>query len=264
MTEKFRPNFLNPEIKVGPLESDKYGGGSFVEVGNLENLPESIREKVPQGYVIKQYRSSDQPMNLARELFLEGSKELKKEISVGGIAKELKHRNLIMKNYFADSLPELIVPTQFVIGRDEKTNKKIIYEIQPRLSEASTASMARDSAFMEPIYRYYHWGVKEDKLVAIECLNKFIVYIKSAFSPEVIDRLKRELPIFIKKITDIRAENKYFPYDCAKLNNLLFTEHGLRLIDTNAVMPIPEGGRQWKSKLYEGSLKILELLKSKV
>ena len=48
MTEKFRPNFLNPEIKVGPLNSDKYGQGSFVNVGNLENLPESIKEKYHQ------------------------------------------------------------------------------------------------------------------------------------------------------------------------------------------------------------------------
>ena len=59
-------------------------------------------------------------------------------------------------------------------------------------------------------------------------------------------------------------KEKYFPYDCAKLNNLLFTEQGLRLIDTNAVMPIPEDGRRWKSTLFEGSLKILELIESKL
>ena len=59
-------------------------------------------------------------------------------------------------------------------------------------------------------------------------------------------------------------KEKYFPYDCAKLNNLLFTEQGLRLIDTNAVITYSEDGRRWKSTLFEGSLKILELIESKL
>ena len=199
MTEKFRPNFLNPDIKVGPLAGDKYGHGRFVDVGNLENLSKDIKEKAPSGYVVKQYKSSDDSTSMAETLFLEGSKELK-GISVAGMARELKRRNSLMRKYFADFLPELVVPTQVIIGRDERTNKKNIYEIQPRLDKASTANFATDDSFMEPIYRYYHFGLKDEKSRADELLNNFIAYIKNTFPPETIDKFKQELPIFVKKI----------------------------------------------------------------
>lgn len=310
MAEKFRPEFLNPDIKVGPLADDKYGRGGFVEVGNLENLPDNIKEKATKGYVIKQYIQSDDPFDLATTLFLENSeegrfledlrllvldfynlyqlnpseneikqiihanskqlftdrfkdaKDLLNLVSIGGIAKELKQRNSIIKNYFAESLPELVVPTQVIIGRDEGSHKKTLYEIQPHLDKASTASYP----FSESFYKYYLWGVEGEKTKAEEVLNNFINHIKNTL-PEKIDLFKREIPIFIKEISEMLAKEKYFPYDCAKLNNLIFTEHGLRLIDTNAVIPTsPEIDwiDKWYWEVFNGSLKILRLIESKL
>ena len=68
---------------------------------------------------------------MARTLFLEGRRNLKKDFSIDGIARELKHRNSFVKNYFANSLPELVVPTQIIIGKDERTNKNYLRDSAP-------------------------------------------------------------------------------------------------------------------------------------
>lgn len=49
-------NFLKPKVKFGALDKKGFGQGSFCYVAELNNLPESTKEKVPNGYVIKRYR----------------------------------------------------------------------------------------------------------------------------------------------------------------------------------------------------------------
>ena len=277
MSEKFAPNFLNPEMKVGPLRNDEYGYGSFVDVGNIENLPENVKEKAIHGYVIKKYRLSNNPITMASMLFVDGSEERKNGLSIEGIAKELKHRNSIMKNYFAESMPELVVPTQVIIGKDEKTNKKTIYEIQSRLDEPNTASKAGDPS-LEPLYKFYLQGDESEKSKAEEVLDNFIAYIKVAF-PEKIDLLKHEISIFRREIRKMYATGDYLPYDCAKLNNLIFTRNGLRLVDSNAVVPVPpeepslasagvnkrlKDDLAWRWNMFQGSLAVLKLIESKL
>ncbi len=60
------------------------------------------------------------------------------------------------------------------------------------------------------------------------------------------------------------------------LTNLIFTEHGLRLIDTNAVMPIPlphiegvdakdeEKLINFRTNMFDTSLEILKIIESKL
>ena len=50
------PEFLRNTIELKPLKDGEYGEGSFTIVANLEDLPESVREKMPEGYVIKRYK----------------------------------------------------------------------------------------------------------------------------------------------------------------------------------------------------------------
>lgn len=273
MVEKFRPNFLNPEVNVGPLDDGKYGGGTFTQVGNLENLPENIRGNVPQGYVIKEYTRGEDPKKLAVRLILSENSQ-RKDVSHLDIAKELNQRHLMVEGYFKQSLPELVVPTQIIVGRDEVTGKKTLYEIQSRLDESSTVNTKIDKSLW-PVYWYYMQEDVKHEVKAGEALENFITYLHNTF-PQQIDLFKNQLNIFIEQVTNFQSKENHFPFDLAMLTNLIFTEDGLRLIDTNAVMPIPlpsiEGIDQkdeailmkFRTNMFDKSLEILKIIESKL
>ncbi len=264
MAEKFRPGFLHSDVNVGPLFKGDYAKGYFTIVGNLENLPGSVKEKVPNGYVIKEYQYT---VDVG-----DASKESARYIEV---AKEFQHKYVLMKNYFAKSLPELVVPTQIIVGEDEKTKKKHLYEIQPRLDESSTAHLAKpNNRSMENFYGHYIRGIwRYDQSKAEKDLENFVAYIKNQF-PDKIDLFKHEISVFIKEISDFPSKEKHIPFDCAWPTNLIFTEQGLRLIDTNAVLSISNlkaednvfGENRMKEFefLFNNSLKLLELIESKL
>ena len=60
MPERFRPpQFLREGVEPELLYGEEYGEGTFAVVAKLENLPPSVKESVPQGYVVKQYKMSE-------------------------------------------------------------------------------------------------------------------------------------------------------------------------------------------------------------
>lgn len=103
MREKNFP-FLKPEI-----EGRQIGEGSFVKVYALANLPESIRKKVPDGHIIKEYKSA----------FVDAFQ----------IAKMYKQRQELVQNFFYE-LPELVLEGQFIVGQTTYSTYGTVYEIQ--------------------------------------------------------------------------------------------------------------------------------------
>lgn len=324
MTEKFRPNFLNPEVGVGPLENGEYGEGSFVKVGNLESLPDSIKEKASKGYVIKKYfpteyrrgdfgtagwahlfspESAEQyfVIKLGREvsnfeeennsypskdeikkiIFSEEEfkqfgdesrlEEFLKNTSITALAKELARRNTIMKDFFSESLPELVLSTQFIIGEEmgateEGVDNRRIYEIQPRI-EGFGASVAE----MRALDPYIKSDMESLGKRGEGVLRNFILRLKQKY-PDKIDLFKREIGIFIKEIKEFPNKENRLPFDCPFLTNLMFTEHGLRLVDTNMVVSFDDKNKDYKNyKIikdlqgrFEKAIKILELVKDRL
>jgi hypothetical protein len=60
MSERFKPpQFFKEGIEPKPMYGKEYGEGAFTVVAKLENLPANVRERVPQGYVVKQYKMSE-------------------------------------------------------------------------------------------------------------------------------------------------------------------------------------------------------------
>lgn len=273
MVEKFRPDFLKPEINVGPLNSERYASGTFTEVGNLENLPKSIEAQIPNGYVIKKYNRSDSPEALAISLILKEAIS-GKAVSLVEIAKELAQRHAMVKNYFEQTLPELVIPTQMVVGKDEITDTKTLYEIQPRLGEPNTTNIQVDRSLW-PVYKYYIQQLPKEKQRAEAALENFITYLHTTF-PQQIDLFKNQINTFVEQIVDFQSKENHFPFDCAMLTNLIFTEHGLKLIDTNAIMPMPlpridgvdpkdeEELIKFRTNMFEKSLEILKIIESKL
>ncbi|MBI2038229.1 MAG: hypothetical protein HYT15_04915 [Candidatus Magasanikbacteria bacterium] len=317
MAEKFRPDFLSatPDIQVGPLANDEYGEGYLVRVGNLEGLPEHVKEQVPNGFVLKEYKSfvanygtglmtgggifSLVPgpernfvlsLKAAIENFARKNKRFPSEEEVrveivadssfqdqfGGRAAckdlyyrtytkaaeaELLRRHTVIKNYFAKSLPDLVVPTRIFIDNDVKVKEKRIYELQPRVEAVPFKKSEGAGVFDSETGRtMIGWDVGE----------AFIQRIKEKF-PKKIPLFKKELITFIEQIKKMPSETGYLPYDCAHLSNLLFTENGLRLADTNAVIPIPsEPSEEEKEHIeiymehFNHDIKTLELLEARL
>ena len=274
MVEKFRPDFLNPEINVSPLVDGRYVRGFFTEVGNLDSLPEEVQKNTPEGYVIKQYLGIGNPEEVAKELLLkEGSKGEK--VSIVGIAKELQQRHEMIKKYFDQSLPDLVLPTQLIVGKNEMTKKNSLYEIQSRLDPSSTTNIVNESTFW-PVFECFVHGEEKSRVEAEKELAAFIDYLHNTF-PQQIGQFKNQLKIFIEQIKNFQTQTNHLPFDCAMLTNLIFTKDGLRLIDTNAIVPTPlplrgkeikpvEKFRQmnWRKQMFNGSLEILNIIESKL
>ncbi|MFA6427733.1 MAG: hypothetical protein WCW16_04835 [Candidatus Magasanikbacteria bacterium] len=65
-----RPSFVKEGVKVSPLlENKRFGEGSFAVVARLENLPEEVREHVPDGYVVKYYKNTEFDRNWGQSIF---------------------------------------------------------------------------------------------------------------------------------------------------------------------------------------------------
>lgn len=207
---------------------------------------EKTNGHLPSEQEIKEVIFEDESFRIFQDKFggRAGCKDLYYKTYIRAVAQELEKRNLVMKNYFAKLLPELVVPTHVFIDQDKKTKEKRLYEIQPRI-------------------KHVDYNNAED-------LDEFVDNIKIMF-PEMVFVFKKELAIFIKEIRKIPSETGHIPYDCPALGNLLFTKNGLRLIDTNAVFPVSEEPSEEEKndvetamRTFVANLKKLEIIESKL
>ena len=186
--ERPGPEFLDPEIKAQYLDK-----GSTVEVQELENLPAEVRDRIPEGYVIKEYFTKHD------------NGESKLLDSPLAIAKTLRQRQDGFQEYYGQELPDLVVKSNFVIGRN-RDGEETIFEIQPKVN------MWRDAVYAFGVRAGWEELKPEAQARAIQELEAFTRRTRAL----VDDPAKPELP------------------DIFGAYNLLLTAEGkLRMIDTN-------------------------------
>ncbi len=354
-----------------PLHGHDYGEGMFVIVAKLENLPANVRERVPQGYVVKQYKMSEQDWHTFLsdkdersksfretwfDLLNEGgyygwnSKEetlnifmsavqsyvgrygrrptvdelhqdlldqqragtlterdkmfLDREVlqkwwnesSLMGMAKELKRRHDLVAGYFQDTLPHLVVNTQFLVGSPDSSREQArLYEVQKQAvplrawqkmlalaEERRQPGYYDDDAQKEkrrrivqpdPLYQAYSGAsvyyqsageiserVKQYLAEAGQVLGQ-AVRDELADKPEKLKRLKSELQEFIAKAKILPQAQDWIPFDLPLLDNLVFTEEGLRIIDTNqGLQPRRMVHEEYKERVTAQYTRALDIL----
>lgn len=194
-----KPEFLREDIS---LSGDMHG--HFTEVRNLEGLPESVKEQVPDGFVIKKYKLDKERTN--QQLF-----GINYEESLIERARILKRRQEFVRDFFKEDLPNLVLQSQFIVGSGDYS--EFIYEIQSKLEDAIAINI-------ETIREHF--------------LGK----------PEIIQKIKEQLRKFHKrgrllKIQQEFSEFKGLGVDLGpKGENVVLTKDGdLRIIDTNFLEP---------------------------
>ena len=136
--DKFNPpNFLGEGFQ--PKHEEMFFEGSVTSVRDLPELPPNILEKIPQleksatGYVVKQYNKADANFS-KQDSVLVGSVDTK---SLVGQQLVLKARQAALSHYLGEELPDIIVPSEFFVARND-SDDFAVYEIQPRLPEYQT------------------------------------------------------------------------------------------------------------------------------
>ncbi|MFA6426886.1 MAG: hypothetical protein WCW16_00360 [Candidatus Magasanikbacteria bacterium] len=301
-----RPTFLKPEIKLeagytDPENDEKhFYHGNFVVVADLKNIPKEIREKIPGGYILKQYQSEEYSPNW-NELF-EADKEVNtntaekkgtwviidafedafnkfgrrptvnevltlisddkksemaidenfivqtlKKYSLETKARKLKKRYEEIKNVFSDELPNIILPTQFIIGAEEnrqhpdRDGAKRLYELQPKINALKLRGT-------RPVHEYLHTGGNPGKNFLydsphvpipeniINIVKMWAKQIKETF-PKQCAQIKEELEKFIELARPIPEKMNEIPHDMVHPVNVGFTADGIRIFDINLVLP---------------------------
>lgn len=216
MKEQFRgPSFLREEIKPGPLKGNEYGEGAFTVVANLEELPEGVRKKAPEGYVVKQYK--DKRLH-PKDILFTSEWEVLKDDSLFEMARKLQARQRRSAAYFGKELPAFVLPSQFIVGTDEDGFGHI-YEIQRKINSEMVG-------FPEFLHMAHYFSSNHEREMVFEQLAERV----RAVSNKLAD-VKEELRIFIRLAEQLPDSEKWF-FDLAP-GNIVFTKDGLRCIDTN-------------------------------
>lgn len=211
MFEKGKYSFLKPEVKSKPLSA-----GRFTVVETIENLPESVREKVPNGYVVKGYKP-DELRGLFSDIYIS-------DLDI--CAKRLKEREQFVRDYFAGTgplqswnawelknvprLPKLVVPSNFLVAKNNETGEKQIFQIQEKIIH-----LLRPLGFVATPEREKELDALDFK-AKVRAIGETLAFIGRAkkFPLQNVD--------YHNRILDLNPDN------------LLLTEEGrLRLIDTN-------------------------------
>ncbi len=186
--EESGQEFLDPEI-----ETEYLAKGTTAEVSELINLPAEVRDRVPDGYVLKEYFTKH-PNGESR--FLQPPLE---------IAKSLRNRQETFHDLYRQDLPDLIVKSNFIIGRNAN-GEETIFELQPKVE-----------AWKDAVYAF---GVRANW---------------EELKPEAQARALQELVNFTRRTRAlIEDPDKPEIPDLFGSDNLVLTPEGnLRMVDTN-------------------------------
>lgn len=180
--------------------------------------------------------------------------------SIESKAQKLKQRHDRIKGYFSEELPDVIVPTQFVIGTEknkkepERDGPKYLYEIQPRIQGLNlNAHLVKD--YMETgttrrpgAGNFLYEQVPLD-IQIIENAKSWAKQIKTEI-PDKAQQIKNELVKFIEIARQLPERTKEIPYDMVHPFNLKVTKNGLRIFDVNQVLTNFEQGDERRKHFH--------------
>lgn len=204
MTPEHGPN---PEFLRPGIETTSKIQGSFTEVTRLDGLPPEILEKLPAGYVLKEYRT-DAPDQDLRDKTLFGPAAPK--LSLLEKARILKERQAAVADFFKEDLPDLVVRSDFFVGRGAD-NQPHMYELQPNI--AKTIDVLGSSKIVQQFLDQARPEVRQHFL---DQLERFVARGRVLLS-------QHDNPTLKNRTIDLHGEN-----------NLVGTPTGdVRLVDTN-------------------------------
>lgn len=329
MKENFnRPAFLKPEAKLEAAYTDPkndeehFHHGGFVVMADLKNIPKGTSEKIPSGYVLKQYYldeyspdwnelfEADEEINtntskkgweqhiiikafedafeqfgrrptvveilsrisdnvksgnmgknadelVARTMAIneELIAQILKKYSLETKAKKLKQRYERIRNIFSAELPNIIVPTQFIIGAEknqqhpDRDGTKRLYELQPKIN---ALELERYENLIGGLFEGNNIFGNPHEPIPEYCINiikNWAKQIKKAF-PKQWQQIKEELKKFIELARPIPEKMKEIPFDMVHPANVKFTADGVRIIDINVVLPNLDSDSKWRKTLF--------------
>jgi len=200
---RVREQFIRPDI----FNRTFVGRGEFAVVHTLNGLPPSVREKYGAGVVIKKYNYSNRTgenLNRSKQVLFnhpEGQ-------NLGPLeqAKILQNRQRKMQEAFRKHLPQLIVPSQFIVANDGDVAG--IYELQEYVKGQKISDFVNGE--------FFHFE-KEKQLVFINQLEAYRDGILEIFQ-------------------SFECGDQYLP-DIASSNVFVTKEGELRIVDTNFETP---------------------------
>lgn len=212
----------SPTFLRSGIEQKNIGEGLFVEVSQLEHLPDTVRKLVPQGFVLKQYV---QDPRKEREMLFNAS-----DLTAQEKASMLKRRYDAVKSYFDPILPDFVAPTSFFVGRLGKDGKSsALYNISSNLGAiVDNHLMDRKPRVFEVQERFY----------TLTDYRKIDESVLRQFSAEKRNQIADKFEIISKAILAFRQEDPAYHdmrvLDVYGTENLALTNAGeWRYIDTN-------------------------------
>lgn len=224
-----RPSFLHPEVE--PSLDFKYG--SFTTVNELKDLPEAIRSRVGKGWVLKKYKSNEGSSDWNQ--FFGGDDD---NLTLPVIAQSLKRRHEVVSDFFGKEFPDLVVPTQFIIGEGEVDDhrEKTLYEIQKKVDCLVSSSLDASNYFgslfaeTEPTPNLIQMWLDHASDLFSQDIAKVITEKKKLFE------LARDIGALMARAQAFVKATGYIPFDIFMPSNLFITADGLRIVDTNGLV----------------------------
>jgi hypothetical protein len=175
-------------------------------------------------------------------------------------AQKLKQRYEKIKDVFADELPNIIVPTQFIIGAEKNKQhpdhdgEKRLYELQPKISSLRLSDTRDVHEYVfnggESEHNYLYYNPQEPIPKNILGTAKIWATQINENFPNQRQQIKDELKKFIELSRPIPERMNEIPYDMVHPANVGFTSDGIRIPDINLVLPNLEATNKWRKTLF--------------
>lgn len=199
-----KPLAIDPKRKMHDLIDSR-----VTRVSAVDSLPEDIKKGIPDGFVLKVYKTTDEQQ---RSLFGSAFQEL----SESQKAAILKKRYQFVRASFNLLVPGLVLETDFFVSKDG-SGKKRIFEVQRQMTD----------------------------FVSFEKVDPEIL---EKFSPEVRRRIVKQLNLILTIYQDFEHQNRFPEFrglsvDFVGKNNLvLLLQTGeWRILDTNYLVRAVRG-----------------------
>lgn len=163
------------------------------------------------------------------------------------IAKKLNERHALISNFFETQLPELVVPTQYVVGEGKNAkglNARRIYSISPevkpvvKMSDVFSFDWGRYfRGWRSGITTIHHFNKSELAQMLTDAAQKFTNELEGSFSSDELKKIRRELEILASRAKKLTQKTGWIPFDLLTPENLVITRDGVRIIDTNQGVP---------------------------
>lgn len=268
MSDRFeRPAFLHREVAPGKFPEGAFRSGSFVQVAELKDLPDSVRARARGNFVIKKNKLG--PGHPHWTHLFPGDVDFtrnRERRTIPALAREFKRRHETIAKFFKKQFPDAVVPTQIIVGEDEGPEGRGT----PRLYEIQAAVHGLTYPKKEDFdsWELYYWGYRPKELPPPEAeLERALRSASESYALDIIDavrdvelrgRIRLEIEEIMERARQFVAETGEIPYDLLKPDNFLVTAEGMRIVDTNMLVKAADDENGFLAERFARSIRFWE------